>query len=153
MQNVSGNVIGPQLLMKAKYFIIYFMLMCTFDCAADTVDNYQIYINKRLVFNDSGFGSFQNCALTYRLAKKNYQDTFSVFFNHCTGGASQRQIQLRDRSGKVIEEWSFVEEDVERRMQIPIRSVKAKLVETDGLKLYYFDKSLSEGRLLMTVYL
>jgi hypothetical protein len=130
---------------------LIFILLLSCNAKADTVDNYQIYIKKVLVVNDGGFGSIKKGTILYRIKKKNYVDTFDIYFNHCIMGAHRRRIELRSKQNKITRTWEFPDMEEERIMRIPIKQIKDQLVSGNDMVLYYFDEQLPEGRFLMTL--
>lgn len=117
---------------------------------ADTVDNYQLYINNILVRNDSGFPNKSNQSNFLTLDKAVYNTTIDIYFNHCTGGATNRRIIVVSRNKRNIIGWQFPDENTQPLMRVPISRIrdKIKTSDTEFYELYYYDDQTKEGRLL-----
>lgn len=138
-----------------KTILLY--LLCFFAnptfAKADTVDNYQIYKNKKLILNDSGFGSMRAMTNLLYFSKKDLKDTLFVNFNHCTSDAFNRNIRLVNKSGKVFFRWVFPNKDIQDFKELPIIEMWniANNFPNEELHLYYYDKQLPEGAFLTSI--
>lgn len=123
---------------------------CAFSTKADTVDNYQIHIRKKLVLNESGYGSFIKKVNLLVLKKQNLKDSLSITFNHCTWGSTERRIKLLDSAKNIILEWNFPDEVDESLMQISIKKIWEQS-SMPFLTLYYYDSQIPKGRFLTLI--
>src|SRR5688572_1773607 len=126
-----------------KNFLLLFLLGVTYTSKADTVDNYQIYINNILVTNDSGF---PKDFLT--LDKSLYNSTLEVYFNHCSGSARDRKIVIFSKAKSRVIAWQFQDEETISVMTIPISRICQKIKDDDTYEIYYYDSQIKNGRLL-----
>ncbi len=111
-------------------FIKAFMLAITstmfFAVAAKAgVDSYSIYLNNKLLFQQSVDKSFTLQRL--QLDKANLNDELIIRYSQCNATnkiGSGRSIMVQDAEGKTIKEWKF--EDVkgsDQAMIIPIKDL------------------------------
>ncbi|MBS1511466.1 MAG: hypothetical protein JST86_11535 [Bacteroidetes bacterium] len=120
---------------------------------ADTVDNYQIYIKKVLVRNESGFPSNVKNKSFIKIDKALCNETLELHFHHCTGYEGKRKVVIADKSSGVLKEFEFTTSDYDAAMLIPI----SILCESSWIKsgvtysLIYFDTMIDKGRHLTDI--
>lgn len=135
------------------YLIIFFGT--PFFAKADTIDNYQFYKNRKLILNDSGFGSARTITNLLFVSKDDTRDVWMINFNHCTAGANNRKIKLTDKSGKLVFSWSFPDKGIQRLMDISINDLWTLIKDSskEEFHLYYYDTQLPNGTFLTSVQL
>jgi hypothetical protein len=140
-----------------KALNILFVLVTTFGlsftCRADTVDNYQIYIGNTLKLTEASFHPAVSQITFLTLDTSNYLDTIHINFNHCTAGASSRQIKLTDTAGNTIKVWDFGDKEQKPLMSIPIAEILTipAITSRGSYILYYHDREYSYWQLLTPV--
>lgn len=127
-----------------KLFLFFSFLFFTNASIADTVDNYQVYVNKILIKTEKGF-SRNSTNKDFIDVKMN--DTLEINFSHYTAGTSKREIVLFSPDGKVYGEWKFPGKQYRKFMQIVgedlCRTMAAKTGELCELR--YFDEQAIKG--------
>ncbi len=144
--------------MKQHFKISFIIAVAIFgliiNCKADTVDNYQIYIGKTLKLTEASFNPLRSTLPFLQLDSSNYSEIININFNHCTHGASGRQLKLTDTADKTIMAWEFGDKEEKPLMSIPINEILTNLsINTNSsYKLYYVDKEYPVWRLLTSVF-
>lgn len=141
-----------------KLLINIFILLLTLCglstiCKADTVDNYQIYIGNTLKLTEASFRPEVSQITFLTLDTSNYSDTIHINFNHCTDGASSRQIKLTDTAGNTIKVWDFGDKEQKPLMSIPIAEILTipAITSSGSYILSYHDREYSYWQLLTPV--
>jgi hypothetical protein len=145
--------------MKIKYHFKIFFIMATVtcglstDCKADTVDNYQIYIGKTLKLTETSFNPLSSTIPLLKLDSSIFFETININFNHCTHGASDRQLKLTDTANKTIMIWKFGDKEQKPLMGIPINEILTNpaISSNSSFNLYYVDKEYPVWQLLTYV--
>ncbi len=139
-----------------KIFFIAVIVTCGLNttCRADTIDNYQIYIGKTLKLTEASFNPLRSTLPFLELDSSNYFETININFNHCTHGASSRQLKLTDTADKPIMIWEFGDKEDKSLMSIPISEIlkNPSIKNNSSLKLYYVDNEYPVWRLLTSVF-
>ena len=138
-----------------KIFISILIVCFCFstNVKADTIDNYQIYIKKVLVRNDSGFPGDSKNKLYISLDKSLCKEFLELHFHHCTGYIGKRKVAIIDKDSRVIKEFEFITTDYDAEMNIPVSflcknsSIKSNVSYT----LVYYDENVKEGRVLSDI--
>ncbi|MFZ1371541.1 MAG: hypothetical protein WAR78_14225 [Ferruginibacter sp.] len=141
-----------------KMLINIFILLLTLcglsnTCKADTVDNYQIYIGNTRKLTEASFRPAVSQITFLTLDSSNYSDTIHINFNHCTAGASSRQIKLTDTAGNTIKVWDFGDKEQKPFMSIPIAEILTipVIASKGSYTLYYHDREYLYWQLLTPV--
>ena len=130
---------------------LFAFILCLFQCTdakADTVDNYQIYIKKILVRNESGFPKHIKNKSFIPLNKMLCNEYLELHFHHCTGNKGKQKIKIVDKNGTVFKEFEFAISGYDEAINIPI----SFLCESSQIKpgvtysLIFYDHFIKEGR-------
>jgi len=118
------------------------------------LDSYEIYLNDKLVLKQS-----VNQPLNLRvlqLDKANANDQLRITYRHCTlkGAGTDRNIVLKDESGKKLKDWSFANTTgSDLSMTISVKELFA-LIKNNAdhdLSLYYTSKELPKSQMLASL--
>lgn len=142
--------------MKKQYRLFFILIAVSglsITCKADTVDNYQIYIGNTLKLTEASFRPAVSQIRFLTLDSTNSSDTIHINFNHCTAGASSRQIKLTDTAGNTIKVWDFGDKELQPDMHIAIAEIltDATIFRNGTYYLYYHDREYSYWQLLTPV--
>ena len=137
--------------MRLSIFI--FFLCFASIVKADTIDNYQIYIKKVLVRNDSGFPKNSKSKSYISINKSLCNETLELHFHHCTGYEGKRKVVIVDKNSNVLKEFEFTTSDYDAEMHIPISFLCESSLIKSGLtySLIYYDTAIDEGRQLTDI--
>lgn len=117
----------------------------------DTIDNYQIYIDDKMVLARSEYGLPNRD--TIHLDEGNALSVLYVTYNHCTHMPGERRIMLRNGiNGVQLANLVFPAKTSDIPMRISIADIwKNQLVNPSiGIRLEYFDSQLpASGKLLV----
>jgi hypothetical protein len=103
---------------------------------------------------EESFNPLRSSISFLKLDTSNYFEAINIYFNHCTLGASGRQLKLTDNADKVIMVWEFGDKDVNPLMRIPISEIlrNSSISSNSSYMLYYIDKEYPVWRLLAPVF-
>lgn len=140
-------------LKKIIFLFLLITVMC-FSAKADTIDTYKIYISKTLKITEASYNPRSSNISIFLLDSSNYADTVSIIYNHCTAGASYREIKLTDTTGKIMLQWEFGNKEKAEAMRIPIVAIVGNplLKHSDLFYMYYRDQEYPEWRMLTIVH-
>lgn len=137
---------------QLSIYVILFLItsLISSTCKADTLDNYQIYIGKKLWFTETTATQPLSPDNFLKLDSSNRFEILNINFSHCAPGASGRKIKLTDSSEKTIMLWEFGDKAQEPLMSIQIKDILSnkELVKGELLKIYYVDDEYPEWRFL-----
>lgn len=138
-----------------RFFIVKFLfcLLMATHAKADTVDNYQIYIKKVLVRNESGFPQHFKNQQYISLNRSLCNESLAIYFNHCTGYNGKRKITLVDVNGHVLKAFEFTGTGYNDEMCIPISffCTDASIQSNVAYSLVYYDGFVTDGRYLTEI--
>lgn len=137
--------------LKTFIFLLILQLPGGRQCFADTIDNYQIYIRKKLMLTEQNASPFSSSINQLEVDSSLAADTIHFYFSHCTIGAVDRKVFLKDRSGKILFQMNFGDKTGrDQDMPIPIKELLLLPdIHTDSsYVLYYADKEYPEQRLI-----
>ena len=118
---------------------------CRIQAKADTTDNYQIYLNNKIVIRESDYNNPLSSTIKFLiLDSTTYNDTIKINYSHCTSGALNRKIIIKDTSGKIIFNRDFPNKNEEVFMIIPVKDILGtqSVKSNSTLTMYYFDQPL-----------
>lgn len=115
-------------------------------------DHFEVYLNKKLVFQQvvSQPGSVKSLSLDQR----NINDQVDVFYSHCGKIGSKRSIAIKD--GKtVLKQWRFADAGGNKFMSIGAKELLAFKDKNSDRKinLYYTSEEIPDGKLLASIML
>ena len=131
-----------------KTLLLALLISIACETKADTVDNYQLYINNILVCNSGKLHNKSKQGNFLALDNSISNTYIDVYFNHCTGGAKKRRIIVISKNNSKVIEWQFPDEESVRIMRVPINRLFDKIKDKELYEIYYYDDQLPEGRLL-----
>ena len=113
------------------------------------VDVYEIYLNNKLILQQSGNKPVTLQSL--QLDKRNINDELVIYYNHCGESGRQRSIAIRDDKGTTLKEWKFTDaSEVRSAMRIPVKELLQldKNYTHSKLTIFYSAHQLLKGRTL-----
>ena len=115
-------------------------------------DHFEVYLNKKLVFQQNVSQSSSLKALA--LDQRNVNDQVDVFYSHCGKIGSKRVITIKDGK-KVVKQWRFAEASGNKFMSIGAKEILTYQNKNADrkLNLYYSSHEIPEGRLLASIIL
>lgn len=130
---------------------LFTFILCLFQCTdikADTIDNYQIYIKKILVRNESGFPKNIKNKSSIPLNKTLCTEFLELHFHHCTGNEGKKKIAIIEKNGTVLKEFEFNISGYDEAMNIPISFLCESGLVKSGIiySLIYYEERYKEGR-------
>jgi hypothetical protein len=139
--------------MKRFISILIICISIAVKAKGDTVDNYQIYIKKVLVRNDSGFPEDSKNKSYLSLDKSLCKEFLELHFHHCRGYEGKRKVALIDKDSGIIKEFEFTTTDYDAEMNIPISFLcKSSSIKSNvSYSLVYYDDDVKEGRVLSDI--
>lgn len=139
--------------MLLKLLTLAIGLCFSISAKADTIDNYQIYIRKVLVRNDSGFPGNQKNQSFIEIDNSLLNDSLEVHFNHCMNSVGKRRIVVVDTNSTKIKVFDFVTTYERRGMYIPISFFCNDPQIKTGISysLIYYEDEMKEGRFLTDI--
>lgn len=139
--------------MLLKILTLSIGLCFCISAKADTTDNYQIYIRKVLIRNDSGFPVNRKNQSFIAIDNSLLNNSLEVHFNHCVNSVGKRRIVVVDKNAAKIKVFDFVTTYENREMYIPISSFynNPKIKTAISYSLIYYDEELKDGRLLTDI--
>ena len=115
-------------------------------------DSFEVYINKKLVFQQ--YVTRGEAVKSLQLDQSNYNAAIEVYYNHCGHTGTSRIISIRDGQNKVLKEWRFQDTPgAKTSMTCNVKDIISlqKLSNDNTLNLYYSSHELPEGRLLAAI--
>jgi hypothetical protein len=115
------------------------------------VDRYEIYLNNKLILNQS---LEKPVALQdLKLTDANSGDILTIRYMQCTAPdqmGKSRSLALKDATGKIVKEWKFKDASEGRtEMTIPVKELlQAQKSSGDEVVLYYFADDRRSGQAL-----
>lgn len=139
--------------MKYLMFNFLFCFFLATHAKADTVDNYQIYIKKILVRNDSGFPPHFKNQQYISLDRSLCNESLAIYFHHCIGYIGKRKITVVDVNGHVVKAFEFTATGYNDEMSIPISFFCADAIIQSNVaySLVYYDGFVTAGRYLTEI--
>jgi regulator of extracellular matrix RemA (YlzA/DUF370 family) len=137
-----------------SFLVLVNILLTSFamQAKADTIENYQIYLKDEIVIRESDYRNPHSTPVKFlALDQTNFNDFISVNYSHCTAGAGNRKIIIKDKD-KILLSKTFPDKEEEALMVIPVKEIYDKLngEASSGLEMYYYDDQLSSGGELLT---
>ena len=115
-------------------------------------DSFEVYINKKLVFQQ--YVTRGEAVKSLQLDQSNYNDQVEVYYSHCGQTGTDRTISIRDGQNKVLKEWRFQDTPgAKSSMACNVKDIMSlqKLSSGNTLNLYYVSHELPAGRLLAAI--
>lgn len=115
-------------------------------------DHFEIYLNKKLVFQQ--YVSQQASLKTLALDESNINEWVEVFYSHCGKIGSKRTITIKDGKN-TVKQWRFSDVGSHKFMSIGAKDILAFQNKNADrkLSLYYSSEQLPEGRALASIIL
>ena len=115
-------------------------------------DSFEVYINKKLVFQQ--YVTRGEAVKSLQVDQSNYNSAIEVYYSHCGQTGTSRTISIRDGQNKVLKEWRFQDTPGTRTsMACNVKDIISlqKLSNDNTLNLYYSSHELPGGRLLAAI--
>lgn len=108
-------------------------------------DHFKVYLNNKLIIEQSILGTFTIQQL--QLDKANVNDKLTFHYSHCGEIGKSRKIAVRDARGKLIREWKFADaRGKQSGMEIPVKELLE--LKQEGLQFVYSAQQLPKGMAL-----
>jgi hypothetical protein len=116
------------------------------------LENYRIYINKKLIMEK--FVSNNMTAAYLTLTEGNVNDKIEIMYNHCGQTGTSRHLVIKDEKHRVVKDLKFADaKGADIMMSFEAKEILSlqKGDKPPKLKLYYSSNEMPGGKLLATL--
>jgi hypothetical protein len=135
-----------------KTFMLLALSAFLFSFIPFGTDTFQIYVDKKLVMDQSmyKYTSIKNL----QLDPQNPNGLVEVYYNHCGRIGQARHLQVRDGNDRLLKEWVFADGNGPKDLMSCRVKDLLDLQKANGksqLNLYYSSKELPKGQHLVSI--
>ena len=114
----------------------------------DTTDNWQIYLNNKLLLKSDANTLFYKMPNPYALIRIKNQSNLKIFFNGCYRGISYR-VEALDQYGNRIGYFELSEENHSNYLPLIIPTNFLKKYKGESIKFYQIETSIEKRKYLL----
>ncbi len=118
------------------------------------VDTYQIYLNDKLILQQSVLNPLSLSTLP--ITKANANDKLVIYYSQCNAPnkiGKGRSLVIKDASGNMVKEWKFTDSEGSSRMEIPVKELLAleNKFASNTLTIYYTAQGMAKEQKLISL--
>ncbi len=118
------------------------------------VDTYQIYLNDKLILQQSVLNPLSLSTLP--ITKANANDKLVIYYSQCNAPnkiGKGRSLVIKDASGKLVKEWKFTDTEGSSRMEIPVKELLAleDKFASNTLTIFYTAQGMAKEQKLISL--
>jgi len=118
------------------------------------LDSYQIYLNDKLILQQSVRDPLNLSALP--ITNANINDKLVIYYSQCNAPnkiGKGRSLIIRDAAGNLVKEWKFEDAEGSSRMEIPVRELLAleNKYANNTLTIFYTAQGMNRDQRLISL--